>query len=101
LRRLIINRRHTQDALSYDEPPPWFYPVRESLGGALLRSGRAREAEVTFREGLRRAPRDGRMLFGLIQSLSAQGKTEAAGMVQQEFERAWKKADVRLRVEDL
>jgi tetratricopeptide (TPR) repeat protein len=90
-----------QDALSYDEPPPWFYPVRESLGGALLRLGRAAEAEAVFREGLRRAPRDGRMLFGLIQSLNVQGKTEAAGMVQQEFQEAWKKADVMLRVEDL
>jgi ribosomal protein L23 len=41
------------------------------------------------------------MLFGLIQSLNAQGKTEAAGMVRQEFEEAWKKADVTLRPEDL
>lgn len=90
-----------QDALFYDEPPPWFYPVRESLGGALLRIGGAREAEATFREGLRRNPRDGRLLFGLMQSLHAQGKTEAAGMVRQEFEEAWKKADITLSVEDL
>jgi len=90
-----------QEALSYDEPPPWFYPVRESLGGALLRLGRATEAEATFREGLREVPRDGRMLFGLMQSLQAQRKIEAAGMVGQEFEEAWKRADVTLRVEDL
>jgi tetratricopeptide (TPR) repeat protein len=90
-----------QDALSYDEPPGWFYPVRESLGGALLRTGHAREAEATFREGLRRSPRDGRLLFGLMQSLRAQGKTEAAGMVRIEFEEAWKNADVTLSVENL
>jgi len=90
-----------QDALSYDEPPSWYYPVRESLGGALLRADRAREAEAAFREGLRRNPRDGRLLFGLMQSLRAQGKTEAAAMVQREFEEAWKKADMTLRVEDL
>ncbi len=90
-----------QDALSYDEPPSWFYPVRESQGGALLRTGHAREAEAAFREGLRRSPRDGRLLFGLMQSLRAQGKTEAAAMVRSEFEEAWKKADVTLRVEDL
>ena len=29
-----------QDALGYDEPPAWYYPVRESLGAALLRAGR-------------------------------------------------------------
>jgi tetratricopeptide (TPR) repeat protein len=90
-----------QDALSYDEPPGWFYPVRESLGGALLRMGLARQAEGIFREGLRRNPRDGRLLFGLMQSLGAQGKTEAAGMVRSESEEAWKNSDVTLRVEDL
>ncbi|HTG14511.1 MAG TPA: hypothetical protein VK747_04505, partial [Blastocatellia bacterium] len=25
-----------EDSLAYDEPPTWYYPVRESLGGALL-----------------------------------------------------------------
>ena len=90
-----------QDALSYDEPPSWYYPVRESLGGALLRTGRAREAEAAFREGLRRNPRDGRLLFGLMLSLRAQGKAEAAAMVRSEFEEAWKKADVTLSVGDL
>jgi hypothetical protein len=90
-----------QDALSYDEPPSWFYPVRESQGGALLRTGHAAEAEDAFREGLRRNPRDGRLLFGLMESLRAQGKTEAAGMVRIEFEEAWKSSDVTLRMQDL
>src|SRR5205823_963498 len=39
-----------EDALVYDEPPPWYYPVRESLGGALLRAGHASDAEAVFRE---------------------------------------------------
>jgi hypothetical protein len=43
-----------QDALLYDEPPAWYYPVRESLGAALLRAGKAAEAEAVFRDGLRR-----------------------------------------------
>jgi tetratricopeptide (TPR) repeat protein len=88
----------SQDALSYDEPPPWFYPVRESLGGALLRAGQADRAEAVFREGLRRSPRNGRMLFGLMESLKAQNKTYAAELVRREFETAWKSADVTLRV---
>ena len=41
-----------QDKLIYDEPPAWYYPVRESLGAALLRAGRAGDAETVFREGL-------------------------------------------------
>src|SRR6202030_4447665 len=30
-----------QDTLKYGEPPDWFFPVRESLGGALLLTGDA------------------------------------------------------------
>jgi tetratricopeptide (TPR) repeat protein len=90
-----------QDALNYDEPPPWFYPVRESLGAALLRAGRPGEAETVFREGLRRTPRSGRLLFGLLEALKAQNKSAAARSVQVEFDRAWKQATVSLRLEDL
>jgi hypothetical protein len=88
-----------QDRLAYDEPPGWYYPVRESLGAALLRSGNAAEAEAVFREGLRRSPKNGRMLFGLLESLKAQRKTETAAWVQQEYDQAWKGADLKLRVE--
>ena len=90
-----------EDALVYDEPPPWFFPVRESLGGALLRAGMAVQAEAVFREGLRRRPRNGRMLFGLMKTLEAQQKMDAAAMVQKEFESAWKNADTILRIESL
>lgn len=89
-----------QDNLVYDEPPAWFYPVRESLGAALLRAGRPDQAEAVFREGLHRSPRNGRILFGLVESLRAQGKDHAAAMVATEFESAWSKADVKLRLED-
>jgi len=90
-----------QDALSYDEPPPWYYPVRESLGAALLRDGRAAEAEKVFREDLDRNPRSGRSLLGLAESLKAQGRSTDASWVQGQFESAWKDADARLRLEDL
>lgn len=89
-----------QDHLVYDEPPACFYPVRESLGAALLRAGRPAEAEAVFREGLYRSPRNGRMLFGLVESLRAQGKDHAAAMVATGFESAWSRADVKLRLED-
>jgi tetratricopeptide (TPR) repeat protein len=87
-----------QDALVYDEPPAW-YPVRESLGAALLKSGDASAAEQVFREGLSRSPHNGRMLFGLLESLKAQNKS--AAWVQQEFDAAWKGADLKLKLSDL
>jgi tetratricopeptide (TPR) repeat protein len=90
-----------EDALNYDEPPGWYIPARESLGGALLMSGDYAEAERVFREDLERNPRNGRSLFGLLESLNKQGKSTAAQFVQREFEAAWKNADTKLRIEDL
>jgi Flp pilus assembly protein TadD len=90
-----------QDALAYDEPPDWFYPLRESLGAALLRNGDAQGAETVFREGLARSPNNGRMLFGLLESLKAQNKMDAAVWVNHEFGRAWKGADLKLKIDDL
>ncbi|MEK6301420.1 MAG: hypothetical protein AABO41_11910 [Acidobacteriota bacterium] len=90
-----------EDTLAYDEPPTWYYPVRESLGGALLRTGQTAEAETVFREDLKRNPRNPRSLFGLMESLKAQKKTTQADWVRREFEAAWKRAQVQLRIEDL
>ncbi len=90
-----------QDALAYDEPPAWYYPVRESLGGALYAAGRPAEAEAVFRDDLARNPRSGRSLFGLREALRAQGKTVAADAVDREFRAAWSTADVQPRMETL
>jgi hypothetical protein len=90
-----------QDQLRYFEPPPWCYPVRESLGAALLISGDAAAAETIFRDGLRRSPNNGRMLFGLRESLKAQHKSDGLAWVEREFQRAWKDADLQLSLKDL
>ena len=90
-----------EDSLAYDEPPQWFHPVRESLGGFLLRSGNYAEAEKVFRADLERNRHSGRSLFGLMESLKAQKKSQAAATVQQEFETAWKNADIKLSIADL
>jgi len=71
------------------------------LGAALLISGDAAGAETSFREGLRRTPNNGRMLFGLRESLRAQNKVDEMAWVEREFQRAWKNADLQLRLEDL
>ena len=90
-----------EDRLAYDEPPTWFYPVRETLGAALLASGKAAEAERLFREDLKYNPGNGRSLFGVWRSLEAQGKKAEAARARSEFQRVWAVADVTLRLEDL
>ena len=89
-----------QDTLLYGEPPDWFFPVRESLGGVLLLSGDAKGAEQVFREDLARNLRNPRSLFGLHRALKAQERNSDAWFVEKEFRKAWKGGD-ELRVEDL
>jgi tetratricopeptide (TPR) repeat protein len=90
-----------QDSLAYDEPPPWYYPVRESLAAALFLDGQKEEAEKTFREDLDRNPRNPRSLFGLWECLKAQKKTADAEWIRNAFQDAWKSSEVDVRMEDL
>jgi tetratricopeptide (TPR) repeat protein len=84
-----------QDQLNYDEPQDWYYPVRETLGAALLTGGNATEAEAVFREDLQQNPRNGRSLYGLSKSLEAQKKTTEAAWVSEQFKVAWSQADTQ------
>ncbi len=90
-----------QDSLGYDEPADWYYPVRESLGAALLLNGDAAASETTFRECLVKTPLNGRALFGLMESLKAQQKTADLESLQREFDGAWRGATMKLRIEEL
>ncbi|MDF0675534.1 MAG: hypothetical protein P0120_14520 [Nitrospira sp.] len=85
-----------EDGGLYFEPPKWYYPIRHSLGAALLKAGRHAEAEKVYREDLRRFPENGWSLFGLAQALRAQEKNTEAAAVDTRFHRAWTGADVTL-----
>jgi len=99
--RLWTSAVAAADRVPYDEPPVFFYPVRESLGAALLLSGKAEDAERAFRDDLVRHPRNARSLFGLHESLVRQGRTADAEWVKRGFEDAWKNADATLTLEAL
>jgi tetratricopeptide (TPR) repeat protein len=85
-----------EDAGLYFEPPKWYYPIRHSLGAALLKAGHNAEAEKVYREDLRRFPENGWSLFGLTQALRAQGKNTEADAMEARFRQAWPDADVTL-----
>ncbi|HWZ99394.1 MAG TPA: hypothetical protein VN025_16670 [Candidatus Dormibacteraeota bacterium] len=90
-----------QDKLAYDEPADWYYPVRESLGAAFVKVNKPYDAEMAFREDLRRNPRNPRSLFGLREALTAQQLNTDAAWVDRQFKEGWKNADVELRLGDL
>ena len=90
-----------QDRLTYDEPPAWYYPVRESLGGEYLRGRQYAEAEKVFRRDLQLNPNNPRSLFGLNEALKGQKKKSETDQLPQRFEEAWKGADVEISVQGL
>jgi tetratricopeptide (TPR) repeat protein len=93
-----------EDMLKYDEPPDWFYPTRESLGAALLRVKRHKEAEQAFRDDLIRNPRNGRSLYGLwltLQATRIASDKQAVDAAEKQFQDAWKHADVMLKIDEM
>ena len=84
-----------QDALRYDEPPPWYLPMRQPLGAFLLAKGRPAEAEQAYREDLKKYPHNGWALHGLEKSLRAQNKNDEADAVHARFQKAWPNADTK------
>jgi predicted Zn-dependent protease len=78
-----------QDSLAYLEPPFWYYPVRQSLGAALLMAGRPADAADVLRESLVHVPNNGWALYGLMEAQKAQGDDTAAAVTKQLFDSAW------------
>ena len=54
--------------IPYTEPAYWYFPVRQSLGAALLAAGQAEAASNAFRGALLQTPNNAWVLYGLAQS---------------------------------
>jgi tetratricopeptide (TPR) repeat protein len=85
-----------EDGLRYNEPPDWYFPVRQFLGAMLLDAGRPDEAEVVYAADLRKNPGNGYSLFGLRLALEQQGKSKEAEDVAARFDRVWANATHKL-----
>lgn len=77
-----------QDNLFYNDPPEWYFPVRQALGAMYYRQQEMTEAENTFREDLEINPGDPRSTYGLIMSLRQQGKPVDPAL-EAHFNRTW------------
>ena len=85
-----------EDKNAYIEPPDWPQPIRHYLGDALLQAGQPKKAEEVYRKDLDWHQNNGWALFGLWQSLAAQGKSEEADEIYKKFRHAWRNADTNL-----
>jgi tetratricopeptide (TPR) repeat protein len=95
--KLLEEATAIEDGLEADEPHLWLAPTRHALGAALLRAGRAAEAETAYREDLRHYPENGWSLYGLSQAVAKQGRADEAREIDERYRAAWRNADVDLR----
>jgi tetratricopeptide (TPR) repeat protein len=84
-----------EDALRYDEPSDWYFPLRPRLAALLLAAGRAAEAQAVCEDDLRRHPENGWALAVLAESLRRQRKPADAQRAEQRLARAWAAADLK------
>jgi tetratricopeptide (TPR) repeat protein len=78
-----------EPTIPYQEPPYWYYPVRQSLGAALFRAGRFAEAKAAFQAALAQSPNNGWVLFGLAETERALGHPVEAAAADAALRRAW------------
>jgi len=92
LKNAVLN----EDKLTYTEPAAWYIPTRQNLGVLLLKANKYEEAEKIYKEDLDILRQNGWSLMGLYQSLQLQGKIEESNQIKQEFDKAWKYADIEI-----
>ncbi|WP_299556220.1 tetratricopeptide repeat protein [Seonamhaeicola sp.] len=85
-----------EDGLTYNEPSAWHIPPRQNLGAVLIKAKKYEVAENIYKEDLEVLRRNGWSLIGLYHCLKAQNKMDEAAKIKQEFDKAWKDADINI-----
>lgn len=78
-----------EDGFSYMEPPFWYYPLRQSLGAALLMDGQLDRAEAEFRKSLAKTPNNGWALYGLKAVYERRGDAKSVAALERRLGQAW------------
>jgi predicted Zn-dependent protease len=78
-----------QAAIPYMEPPYFYYPVRQSLGAALVAAGQPERAEIEFLHTLTESPNAAYAYWGLQEARKAQGDASGAAAARRLFNTAW------------
>ncbi|MBS1927362.1 MAG: hypothetical protein JST95_02055 [Bacteroidetes bacterium] len=94
--RLLKEAVAIEDQLNYNEPPDWFFSVRNHLGAVLIKLKEFTEAERIYKEDLKTWKDNGWALVGLYQSLQLQQKLKEADSTKRKFDGAWEYADVNI-----
>ncbi|MFZ1990394.1 MAG: tetratricopeptide repeat protein, partial [Alphaproteobacteria bacterium] len=104
MRSAIDHLREASDdqaQLPYTEPPWWFYPVKQSLGAALLMSGRANEAIDAFQATLLDQPGNVWALYGLMRAYQKTGDKPAAALTEWHLKTDWAGGQITLDLKQM
>ncbi|WP_412985581.1 tetratricopeptide repeat protein [Pontimicrobium sp. IMCC45349] len=82
-----------EDALNYNEPPDWFFSIRHHLGNIQLKAKHYENAIKTFKDDLKRLPKNGWAHHGLKQAYEKLGNTEKAKHYEDLIKTSWIDAD--------
>ena len=93
--KLLNEAIEKEKNLGYWEPPHYTRPVLESLGEALTRAGKYKEAESAFERVLKARPNSGFALLGIARA-NAQADKARAAQFHKEFLKVWQNADKEL-----
>ncbi|MGM5471102.1 hypothetical protein ACS386_12560 [Flavobacteriaceae bacterium LMO-SS05] len=85
-----------EDALNYNEPPDWFFSIRQHLGAIEIETGHYKEAIVTYTEDLKRLPKNGWAYHGLMMAYEKLKDDKNFKKTKALFEKSWAYADVKL-----
>jgi tetratricopeptide (TPR) repeat protein len=83
-----------EDALNYDEPSDFYYPIRETLGALYLRAHRYSDAARVFAADLEKNPHNPRSSWGLATAQRA--LKQDAARSESDYRKRWKGAPLKL-----
>ncbi len=79
---------------------PWNFPAGEWLGTILFQKGDYDGAEAAFRADLKRTPHNARALYGLMQTLTREGRVAEARPLALEIAQNWRGPFSDLRLDE-
>ncbi|MEN0051294.1 MAG: hypothetical protein AAF806_29790 [Bacteroidota bacterium] len=94
--RLLKEGVVLEDALSYIEPPDWFFSVRHHLGAVQIEAGQHEVALSTYLEDLDKLPKNGWALHGMKQAYAAMGKGIEQAATEEQLKSIWGEADIKI-----
>lgn len=85
-----------EDSLNYDEPPDWFFSVRHHLGAVQIEAGKFQDAIATYKEDLKRLPKNGWAQHGM--RLAYENLNDQANVknIEKQLAQSWKGADIEI-----